>query len=83
MVLPENIDSGRSNFQLDTRHSGCRRTLVYLLSIHSMKHAAVSSTDQGGGKRRAGMKAWLWTVGTPYVRQVFYLCTYADYSKHD
>src|ERR1700687_428916 len=26
------------------------------------------------------MKAWLWTVGTPYVGQVFYLCTYADYS---
>jgi len=55
MVLPENIDSGRSNSQLDTRHSGCRRTLDHLLSIHSMKHAAVSSTDQGGGKRRAGM----------------------------
>jgi hypothetical protein len=29
------------------------------------------------------MKPWLWTVGTPYVGQVFYLCTYADYSKHD
>jgi hypothetical protein len=25
----------------------------------------------------------LWTVGTPYVGQVFYLCTQAEYSKHD
>ena len=30
MVWPENIDSGYSNFQLDTRSSGPRRNLDYL-----------------------------------------------------
>jgi hypothetical protein len=55
MVWPDNIDSGHASFQLDTRYSGCRRTLDYLLSIHrTLKHAAVSSTDHGGGKRRGG-----------------------------
>jgi len=52
MVRPENIDSGRSNSQLGDR-SRCRHcNLIHLLSSHSLKHAAVSSTDQGGGKRR-------------------------------
>jgi hypothetical protein len=49
---PDNIDSGHASFQLDTRYNGCRRTLGHLLSIHSLKHAADSSTDHGGGKRR-------------------------------
>jgi hypothetical protein len=31
MVQPENIDSGRSNFQLDTRSGGYYRNLGYLL----------------------------------------------------
>jgi hypothetical protein len=31
MVQPENIDSGYSSFQLDTRSSGSRRNLDYLL----------------------------------------------------
>ena len=31
MVQPENIDSGHSNFQLDTRSSGYSRNLDYLL----------------------------------------------------
>ena len=52
MVWPDNIDSGHASFQLDTRYNGCRRTLGHLLSIHSLKHAADSSTDHGGGKRR-------------------------------
>jgi hypothetical protein len=30
MVYPENVDSGRSNFQLDTRSSGRRGNLDYL-----------------------------------------------------
>ncbi len=33
LVLPKNIDSGHSNFQLDARYSGCRRNLDYL-QIH-------------------------------------------------
>jgi hypothetical protein len=53
MVWPDNIDSGRSNSELGDR-SRCRHcNLIHLLSIHSLKHAAVSSADQGGGKRRA------------------------------
>jgi hypothetical protein len=52
---PDNIDSGHASFQLDTRYNGCRRTLGHLLSIHSLKHAADSSTDHGGGKRRLGI----------------------------
>ena len=56
MVWPDNIDSGRSNSQLGDRSRCCRHcNLVHLLSSHSLKHAAVSSTDQGGGKRRAGL----------------------------
>jgi hypothetical protein len=31
MVQPENIDSGHSNFQLDTRCGGYSRNLDYLL----------------------------------------------------
>ena len=31
MVYPKNIDSGQSNFQLDTRSSGSRRNMDYLL----------------------------------------------------
>jgi hypothetical protein len=31
MVQPENIDSGHSNFQLDTRSGGYYRNLDYLL----------------------------------------------------
>jgi hypothetical protein len=30
MVYPENVDSGRSNFQLDARSSGRRGDLDYL-----------------------------------------------------
>jgi hypothetical protein len=37
MVWPENIDSGYSNFQLDTRSSGSRRNLDYLLSRRTLK----------------------------------------------
>jgi hypothetical protein len=38
---------------LDIRfYSGCRRTLDHLLIHRTLKHAANSSTDQGGGKRR-------------------------------
>jgi hypothetical protein len=53
MVWPNNIDSGRSNSQLGDRSRCCRHcNLVHLLSIHSLKHAANSSTVQGSGKRR-------------------------------
>jgi hypothetical protein len=45
--------------------------------------AGVQLFDRSGLRKAAGGHESLWTVGTPYVRQVFYLCTYADYSKHD
>jgi hypothetical protein len=52
MVWPDNIDSGRSNSQLGDRSRCCRHcNLVHLLSIHSLKRASDSSTDQGGRKR--------------------------------
>jgi hypothetical protein len=41
---------------MDARYSGCRRNLDYLLIRRPLlKHASNSSTDQGGGKRRAGI----------------------------
>jgi hypothetical protein len=56
LVSPDSIYSGHSSSQLlDARFSGCRRYLDYLLIRRTLKHAANSSTDQGGGKRRAGM----------------------------
>jgi hypothetical protein len=48
MVYPKNIDSGQSNFQLDTRSSGCHRNLDYL-HIHrtlSFVSAAARQADQ-------------------------------------
>jgi hypothetical protein len=37
MVQPENIDSGHSNFQLDTRSGGYYRNLDYLLVDLALK----------------------------------------------
>jgi hypothetical protein len=54
LVSPDSIYSGHSSSQLlDARFSGCRCYLDYLLIRRTLKHAANSSTDQGGGKRRA------------------------------
>jgi hypothetical protein len=52
LVSSDSIYSGHSSSQLlDARFSGCRRYLDYLLIRRTLKHAANSSTDQGGGKR--------------------------------
>jgi hypothetical protein len=52
-----NIDSGHASFKLDTRYSGCRRTLDYLLSIHSLKQAATQPAHdrvENNSAKRAG-----------------------------
>jgi hypothetical protein len=52
MVHAENIDSGISNFQLDNCSGRDHHSLAHHSKL-TLKHASVSSTDQGGGKRRA------------------------------
>jgi len=60
LVSPDSIYSGHSSSQLlDARFSGCRRYLDYLLIRRTLKHAASSSTDQGGG---SGARAFPCTV---------------------
>jgi hypothetical protein len=54
LVSPDSIYSGHSSSQLlDARFSGCRCYLDYLLIRRTLKHAANSSTDHDGGKRRS------------------------------
>jgi hypothetical protein len=52
MVQPENIDSGHSNFQLDTRCGGYSRNLDYLLVYLALRWAEpfVSCANCGNSK---------------------------------
>jgi hypothetical protein len=65
MVSPDSVYSGHSSSQLlDARFSGCRCYLDYLLIRRTLKHAANSSTEQDGEKRRARHQAADWI--SPY-----------------
>src|SRR6516225_1050417 len=50
MVSPDNIDSRHSSFQLDTRYSGCRRNLDYLLIYRTLRLIGLSQSALAGGK---------------------------------
>jgi len=45
MDYPENVDSGRSNFQLDTRSSGRRSNLDYLQTRRTLSFLSQAERD--------------------------------------
>jgi hypothetical protein len=73
LVYPDSIYSGHSSSQLlDGRYGGCRRALDYLLIRRTLKHAADSSTDQGGGKRRWGTSRAYVNIRNCHLRPALY-----------
>src|SRR6266516_4531428 len=65
MVQPENIDSGHSNFQLDTRSGGYYRNLDYLLVYLALRYAEplVICSNCGNSKEPITASRACWLVG--------------------